>query len=81
MAVKVSVTRREEHRRRVFQGRVQRMVVVSGREEVTGDWRKPRDEFSELCCSKNIWITRSRRIRWVKYVARMGRTEVHAGFS
>ena len=54
---------------------------MSGREEVTGDWRKPRDEFSELCCSKNIWITRSRRIRWVKYVARMGRTEVHAGFS
>jgi len=37
------LTLREARRLRVVEDRVQRMMVVPEREEVTGDWRKMRN--------------------------------------
>jgi hypothetical protein len=50
------------------------------RDEVTGDWRKIHyEELNYLYCSPNIIpMNKSRRMRWVEHVARMGR-EVHTG--
>jgi hypothetical protein len=39
-----SVTLREEHRLRVFENRVLRRIFGLKRDEVTGDWRKLRNE-------------------------------------
>ena len=47
------------------------------REEVTGEWRKLHiEELCELYYSSNIIRTiKSRRMRWVEHVARMGETK------
>ena len=44
------------------------------RDEVTGEWRKPHnEELNDLCCLPSIVrVTKSRRMRQVKNVARMG---------
>jgi hypothetical protein len=42
-----SLTRRDEHRLRVFENRVLRRIFGSKRNEVTGEWRKLHNE--ELC--------------------------------
>jgi hypothetical protein len=40
--------------------------------EVTGDWRKLRnEEFHDLYSSSNLRVFKSRRMRWVVHVARM----------
>jgi hypothetical protein len=39
-----SLTLREEHRLRVFENRVLRRIVGPQRDEVTGGWRKLRNE-------------------------------------
>jgi hypothetical protein len=39
-----SLTLREEHRLRVFENRVLRRIFRPKRDEVTGDWRKLRNE-------------------------------------
>ena len=50
--------------------------VVSGpnRDEVTGEWRKLRnEELNDLYCSPNIFrLIKSIRIIWAGHVARMG---------
>jgi len=69
-----SQTLREKRRLRVFENRVLRGIFGSKRDEVTGEWRKlHNEELNDLYCSPNIfWIIKSRRMRWVGRVARMG---------
>jgi hypothetical protein len=60
---------REERRLRVFENRVLRRIFGPKRDEVIGEWRKLHDLYS----SPNIVrVIKSRRMRWVGHVARMG---------
>ena len=51
-----------------------RRIFGSKRDEVTGKWRKQHnEELKDLYCSPNIvLVIKSRKIRWVGHVARMG---------
>jgi len=59
---------------RVFEGRVLREIFGAEKEEVTGDWRKVRnEELHDLYCSPGvIRVITLRRMAWVGHVARMG---------
>jgi hypothetical protein len=59
----------------VFENRVQRRIFGLKRDEVTEGWRRLSDEeFRHLYCSPNIIrIIKSRRMRWVGHVERLGR--------
>jgi hypothetical protein len=61
---------------RVFENRVLRRIFGPKRDEVMGDWRKlHNEELHNLYSSPNIIrIIKSRRMRWVGHVARMGET-------
>jgi hypothetical protein len=52
------------------------------RDEVTGDWRKlHNEELNGLYSLPNIvWVIKSRRLRWVGHVARMGQERCVQGF-
>jgi hypothetical protein len=69
-----SLTLREEHRLRVFEKRVRRRIFGPTRDEVTGEWRKLHsEELHNLYSSPDIISqVKSRRMRWVGHVARMG---------
>jgi len=69
-------TLREERRLRVFENGVLRGIFGARRDGVTGEWRKlHNEELSDMYCSPNIFrIMKSRRIRWVEHVARMGKS-------
>jgi hypothetical protein len=62
----------EEHRLRVFENRGLR-TIFGPREEEDGSWRKlHNDELPSLYSSPNIVrAIKSRRMRWVEYVAHM----------
>jgi hypothetical protein len=76
-----SLTLREEHKLRVFENRVLRRIFAPKREE-DGSWRKlHNDELHSLYSSPNIVrVIKSRRMRWVGHVERMGKGEVFTGF-
>jgi hypothetical protein len=69
-----SLTLREERRLRVFENRVLRRIFGPKRDEVTGEWRKRRnEEINDLYCSPNNFrVTKSRRMRWAGHLAGVG---------
>jgi hypothetical protein len=69
-----SLTLREEQRLRVFENRVLRRIVWPKRDEATGKWRRlHNEELNDLYSSPNIIrVIKSKRMRWVGHVARMG---------
>jgi hypothetical protein len=71
-----SLTLREEHRLRVVKEMVLRRTFEPKRDEVTGGWRKLRnEELHNFFSSPNIIrMIKSRRMRWAGHVARMGET-------
>jgi hypothetical protein len=71
-----SLTLREDHRLRVLENRVLRMIFGQKRDEVTGEWRKLHDEeLRDLYSSPSvIRIIKSRKLRLAGHVARMGET-------
>jgi len=58
----------------VFENRVLRRIFGPKRDEVTGEWRKLRnEELNDLYYSPNIVrAIKSRRMRWARHVAGMG---------
>jgi hypothetical protein len=58
----------------VFENRVLRRIFGPKRDEMTGEWRKLRnEELWDLYSSPSIIrIIKSRRMRWAGHVARMG---------
>jgi hypothetical protein len=69
-----SLTLRKEHRLRVFENRVLRRIFGHKRAEVTGEWRKLHSEKLLILYPSPDIIRqkRSRLMRWVGHVARMG---------
>ena len=52
------------------------------RTRLTGEWKKLHNEWiNDLYCSSNtVRVIKSRRMRWVGHVARMGRGQAYTGF-
>jgi hypothetical protein len=72
-----SLILREQHRLRVFENRVLRRIFGPKKDEVTGEWRKlHNEELRDLYSSPSIIRTiKSRRMRWMEHVARVGGRE------
>jgi hypothetical protein len=66
----------------VFENRVLRRIFGPKRDEVTGKYRRLHNEdLNDLYSSPNIYVTKSRSMRWVRNVVRVGgRGEVYTGF-
>ena len=66
----------------MFENRVLRRIFGPKRDEVTREWRKlHNEELNHLYPAPNIlWSIKSRRMRRVGHVARMGRGDVYTGF-
>ena len=68
-----SLTLREECRLRVFENRVFRRIFGPTRDKVIGLWIKLHDEeLNDLYSPNIVWVIKSRRMRWARYVAHMG---------
>ena len=65
---------REERRLCVTENIVLRRIFGPKRDEVTGEWKRLHNEgLNDLYSSQNIVrVIKSRRMRWVGHVARMG---------
>jgi len=73
-----SLTLREKRRLSVFENRVLRKIFGPMRDKVTGEWKKlPKEELNYIYSSPNIVrVITSRRMGWVKHVARMGESRI-----
>jgi hypothetical protein len=73
---------REERRLRVFENGVLWRIFGPKRDEVRVEWRKLHNEkLNDLYFSPNfVWVIKSRRIRCVGHVARMGGGKAYTGF-
>jgi len=69
-----SLTLREELRLRLFENRVLWRILGPMRDKVRREWRKlHNEELHDLYSAPNILqVIKSKRIRWVGHVARMG---------
>ncbi|KAJ4449162.1 hypothetical protein ANN_00558 [Periplaneta americana] len=67
----------EEHRLRAFENKVLRKIFGAKRDEIIGEWRKLHNtELHALYSSPDIIRNiKSRRLRWARYVARMGESK------
>ena len=66
---------------RVFENRVLKRIIRPKRHEVIGEWRKLHyGELNDLYSPNTVRVIKSRRIRWVGHIVRMGRGEVCTGF-
>jgi hypothetical protein len=75
MGVKLGLWhKRKEHRLKVFENRVLRILFGPKRDEVIGEWRKlHNEELHNLCLYPNIIRhIKLRRMRWAGHVAHMG---------
>jgi hypothetical protein len=72
---------REGHRLKLFVNKVLRRIFGPKGDEVTGDWRKlHNEELHNLYPSPSIIrMIKSRRMRWVGHVARMGEKRILVG--
>jgi hypothetical protein len=61
---------------------VLRRIFGPKRDEVTGDWRTlHNEELHNLYFSPNIIrMIKSKRMRWIGHVARMGRRGIHVRY-
>jgi hypothetical protein len=76
------MTLREEHKLRVFENGALRRTFGPKGDEVTGGWRKLRNEkLHNLYSTTNLFrMMTSRKMELVRHVARMGRRRMHTGF-
>ena len=68
---------------RVFESRVLRRVFGPKRDEITGVGRRLHNNelYDQYSSSNIIRVIKSRIMRWVGHVARVGDGEVYTGFS
>jgi len=52
---------------------VVRNIFGRTRDEVTGEWGRRHNETHYDLYSPNIWVIKSRRMRWAGHVAHMGK--------
>ena len=63
----------EERRLKVFSNRVLRRIFGPKRDEITGEWRKlHNEELNDLYSPSIFRAIKSRRMKWLGHVARMG---------
>ena len=76
------LTLREERSLSIFENRVLKRIFGPKRDEVRGEWRKlHNEELNDLYSSPIIvWVIKSKRMRWVGHVARMGTEQAYTGF-
>jgi hypothetical protein len=67
MGVKFGLKLRKEHRLRVFENRVLRIILGTKWDKEIGEWRRlHKEELDALYCIPNIiWVIKS-RMRWAQ---------------
>jgi hypothetical protein len=63
----------EERKLKVFESGVLKRIFGSKRDEVTGELRRVNyEELYAQYSSSNIWVIKSRKLRWAGHVAHIG---------